>query len=358
MPNKVLLIATQARAKLSFRRIVTHGDTQIVRGEGRRGATPRAYLLEKLANDEAGIVYSSDIQVKLTAPQDAQHYYEPSFNHSPPQKFISYDMLMGPTTTEQYYIPSNTNPSHMMIGDLWPGNDICLSQNSQEISLEAEDASWMNEVQNSVPGHSSKDTYTHSGTRRHTLSSIRLSSREDTLYIIRRPGAHFAARRLSGITLIRIPTVPHLLLLETRVIRLAGAFNQGGEGLEHESSTSVDFSWNDFPNPPKNSNQPPTPLRVFGEHVVGRERSTCTLRSVQTRSGEVYAEYESYTTDGASCHWVCQCGSTFVRDSDWERHAMHSLSHSAGGGFDCNLCDISFTRSDALFRHRRKKHRN
>ena len=25
---------------------------------------------------------------------------------------------------------------------------------------------------------------------------------------------------------------------------------------------------------------------------------------------------------------------------------MHSLSHSAQGGFNCNLCDISFTWSD------------
>jgi hypothetical protein len=87
-----------------------------------------------------------------------------------------------------------------------------------------------------------------------------------------------------------------------------------------------------------------------------------TLRSVRTRFGDVYAEHEQCLEQGTGGNgssggrWVCQCGSTFVRDSDWERHAMHSLSHSAGGGFDCNLCDISFTRSDAMFRHRRKKH--
>jgi hypothetical protein len=80
-----------------------------------------------------------------------------------------------------------------------------------------------------------------------------------------------------------------------------------------------------------------------------------TLRSVRTRSEDVYAEYE-LNEDGTAGRWVCQCGSTFVRDSDWERHAMHSLSHSEGGGYDCTICDISFTRSDAMFRHRRKKH--
>lgn len=90
------------------------------------------------------------------------------------------------------------------------------------------------------------------------------------------------------------------------------------------------------------------------------EKTHRTLRSVRTRFGDVYAEHEQGTDQsggvGSSGRWVCQCGSTFVRDSDWERHAMHSLSHSAGGGFDCSLCDISFTRSDAMFRHRRKKH--
>jgi len=85
------------------------------------------------------------------------------------------------------------------------------------------------------------------------------------------------------------------------------------------------------------------------------DKTVRTLRSVRTRFGDVYAEHELYT-DRVGGRWVCQCGSTFARDSDWERHAMHSLSHSAGGGFDCNICDISFTRSDAMFRHRRKKH--
>lgn len=95
-------------------------------------------------------------------------------------------------------------------------------------------------------------------------------------------------------------------------------------------------------------------------NVARLEKSDRTLRSVRTRFGDVYAEHEQCTDQsggvGSSGRWVCQCGSTFVRDSDWERHAMHSLSHSAGGGFDCSLCDISFTRSDAMFRHRRKKH--
>jgi hypothetical protein len=86
-----------------------------------------------------------------------------------------------------------------------------------------------------------------------------------------------------------------------------------------------------------------------------QENSGRTLRSVRTRSEDVYAEYE-LSADQSGGRWVCQCGSTFVRDSDWERHAMHSLSHSEGGGYDCSICDISFTRSDAMSRHRRKKH--
>jgi hypothetical protein len=86
-----------------------------------------------------------------------------------------------------------------------------------------------------------------------------------------------------------------------------------------------------------------------------QEKAGRTLRSVRTRSEDVFAEYEP-CADRTGGRWVCQCGSTFVRDSDWERHAMHSLSHSEGGGYDCSICDISFTRSDAMFRHRRKKH--
>jgi hypothetical protein len=95
----------------------------------------------------------------------------------------------------------------------------------------------------------------------------------------------------------------------------------------------------------------PVPQKEFTE----QEKAGRTLRSVRTRSEDVYAEYEP-GADRTGGRWVCQCGSTFVRDSDWERHAMHSLSHSEGGGYDCSICDISFTRSDAMFRHRRKKH--
>lgn len=95
----------------------------------------------------------------------------------------------------------------------------------------------------------------------------------------------------------------------------------------------------------------PVPQKEWTE----QEKSGRTLRSVRTRSEDVFAEYEP-CADRTGGRWVCQCGSTFVRDSDWERHAMHSLSHSEGGGYDCSICDISFTRSDAMFRHRRKKH--
>lgn len=99
----------------------------------------------------------------------------------------------------------------------------------------------------------------------------------------------------------------------------------------------------------------PVARPVPPKECAEQERAGRTLRSVRTRSGDVFAEYE-LSADRTSGRWVCQCGSTFVRDSDWERHAMHSLSHSEGGGYDCTICDISFTRSDAMFRHRRKKH--
>jgi hypothetical protein len=99
----------------------------------------------------------------------------------------------------------------------------------------------------------------------------------------------------------------------------------------------------------------PAPRPVPPKECFEQDQSGRTLRSVRTRSEDVYAEYE-LSADRTGGRWVCQCGSTFARDSDWERHAMHSLSHSEGGGYDCTICDISFTRSDAMFRHRRKKH--
>jgi hypothetical protein len=99
----------------------------------------------------------------------------------------------------------------------------------------------------------------------------------------------------------------------------------------------------------------PVARPVLQKECTEQEKAGRTLRSVRTRSEDVFAEYEP-GTDRTGGRWVCQCGSTFVRDSDWERHAMHSLSHSEGGGYDCSICDISFTRSDAMFRHRRKKH--
>lgn len=99
----------------------------------------------------------------------------------------------------------------------------------------------------------------------------------------------------------------------------------------------------------------PVARPVPQKECTEQENAGRTLRSVRTRSEDVFAEYEP-GADRTVGRWVCQCGSTFVRDSDWERHAMHSLSHSEGGGYDCTICDISFTRSDAMFRHRRKKH--
>jgi hypothetical protein len=99
----------------------------------------------------------------------------------------------------------------------------------------------------------------------------------------------------------------------------------------------------------------PVARPVPHKECTEQEKAGRTLRSVRTRSEDVFAEYEP-VADRTGGRWVCQCGSTFVRDSDWERHAMHSLSHSEGGGYDCSICDISFTRSDAMFRHRRKKH--
>ncbi|KAI0246956.1 hypothetical protein BJV78DRAFT_86053 [Lactifluus subvellereus] len=126
------------------------------------------------------------------------------------------------------------------------------------------------------------------------------------------------------------------------------------QALEYGSSNPVPSGWHSVlssADPSERPVMPPLPQ----QECAGQGGSASTLRSVRTRFGDVYAEYE-LCTNRAGGRWVCQCGSTFVRDSDWERHAVHSLSHSAGGGFDCNICDISFTRSDAMFRHRRKKH--
>ena len=120
------------------------------------------------------------------------------------------------------------------------------------------------------------------------------------------------------------------------------------QALEHESTSASASSW-----PTEQSAAPPAsgPIRSSDPD----EQAGPARRSVRTQHGDVYAEYE-LGTDRASGRWVCQCGSTFVRDSDWERHAVHSLSHGVGGGFDCSICDISFTRSDAMARHLRKKH--
>jgi hypothetical protein len=126
------------------------------------------------------------------------------------------------------------------------------------------------------------------------------------------------------------------------------------QGLGYDYPGTVASSWHDVLSSAEPSGRPVMPP-FLQQEFAGQGTSAHTLRSVRTRFGDVYAAYE-LCTNRTGGRWVCQCGSTFVRDSDWERHAVHSLSHSAGGGFDCSICDISFTRSDAMFRHRRKKH--
>ncbi|KAI9454746.1 hypothetical protein BJY52DRAFT_704840 [Lactarius psammicola] len=127
------------------------------------------------------------------------------------------------------------------------------------------------------------------------------------------------------------------------------------QALEHQSASAFASSWPSVLGSAEQSAAPPPSSPVRSSEHDEQAESARTLRSVRTKYGDVYAEYE-LSTDQAGGRWVCQCGSTFVRDSDWERHAMHSLSHGVGGGFDCNICDISFTRSDAMSRHLRKKH--
>jgi len=127
------------------------------------------------------------------------------------------------------------------------------------------------------------------------------------------------------------------------------------QALEHESASAFASSWPSVLGSAEESAAPPASSSVQSSEHDEQAGSARTLRSVRTKYGDVYAEYE-LSTDRAGGRWVCQCGSTFVRDSDWERHAVHSLSHGVGGGFDCNICDISFTRSDAMSRHLRKKH--
>ena len=57
-------------------------------------------------------------------------------------------------------------------------------------------------------------------------------------------------------------------------------------------------------------------------NVAGQEKPIQTLWGMRTRSGNVCVEHEQGTDQiggiGSSGRWVCQCGSTFVRDSDWE----------------------------------------
>ena len=118
------------------------------------------------------------------------------------------------------------------------------------------------------------------------------------------------------------------------------------QGLEHESASALASTW---PSVLGSA----TPASGPDRSSERGDQAGPARRSVRTQHGDVSAEYELGTTGG---RWVCQCGSTFVRDSDWERHAVHSLSHGVGGGFDCSICDISFTRSDAMARHLRKKH--
>ena len=133
--------------------------------------------------------------------------------------------------------------------------------------------------------------------------------------------------------------------------------------LEHEAATTFTSKWPSVPGSAEQSAALPVAGGTAGstgdtagssQHVE-QAGSARTLRSVRTQNGDVYAEYE-ISADRSGGRWVCECGSTFVRDSDWERHAVHSLSHGVGGGFDCSICDISFTRSDAMARHLRKKH--
>ena len=127
------------------------------------------------------------------------------------------------------------------------------------------------------------------------------------------------------------------------------------QALGHEAATAFASSWPSVPGSAEQS-APPQAGGTAGSSEHGEQAGSArTLRSVRTQNGDVYAQYE-LSADRSSGRWVCECGSTFVRDSDWERHAVHSLSHGVGGGFDCNICDISFTRSDAMARHLRKKH--
>ncbi|KAF8274676.1 hypothetical protein EI94DRAFT_1695815 [Lactarius quietus] len=127
------------------------------------------------------------------------------------------------------------------------------------------------------------------------------------------------------------------------------------QSLEHEAAPPFASSWpSDLGSVEQSA--PPVAGETAGSSGQGEQaESARTLRSVRTQHGDVYAEFE-INPNSSSGRWVCQCGSSFVRDSDWERHAVHSLSHGVGGGFDCSICDISFTRYDAMARHLRKKH--
>lgn len=167
----------------------------------------------------------------------------------------------------------------------------------------------------------------------------------DTFSSASSPGVYSAQPPSSA-----FPPYPHSRFSTSPVVPQGAAYPIPSRGSSPPVSPPVSPSRHSFLSSAAPSEKP-VPRPVPPKEYTEQENFGRTLRSVRTRFGDVYAEFE-----GAGGRWMCQCGSTFVRDSDWERHAMHSLSHSEGGGYDCSICDISFTRSDAMFRHRRKKH--
>ncbi|KAI0052181.1 hypothetical protein FA95DRAFT_68773 [Auriscalpium vulgare] len=80
-------------------------------------------------------------------------------------------------------------------------------------------------------------------------------------------------------------------------------------------------------------------------------KSTSTRLS--TRRARNTGPYQGTTSEGHTC----ECGPhVFERLSDLRRHRQTARVHGGNGHFECEECLTTFTRHDALLRHKRKQH--
>jgi hypothetical protein len=309
-------------------------------------------------------------------------------NFPPPQTFLPYGSLPG-STREQYHVRLDSNSPYNTVGTPQPrtlassytafDQRAYLPQHSLRTICDANDIFWMDLHSNTSAPEFADQPHAHLTTNdmqspiqspwpTNSCGGLGQSERrsiafKDQVHVPSHSaytGASTVYTRLESAVSASPPdgyptqSPPPALESYLPFIPSTSAPIQRGlpyQALEHESASALASSW---PSVLGSAEQSATPASGPSSSERG-EQAGSARRSVRTHHGDVYADYE-LGTDQVSGRWVCQCGSTFVRDSDWERHAVHSLSHGVGGGFDCSICDISFTRSDAMSRHLRKKH--